>query len=212
VATPDKAAAPTGAPPTGAPPTGIRRWLTFKLVGQASAVVGLVAGVLGLLFLLVPGLKPGSGEQQSAKIELASVNDRATLREYLGAEGIKTGGLAPWALRRLGVLAALRYSSTGLAGKELPLVVSLTSRETGVTACRHTYRFRAGTGAPPAIRVWTPFPARARKPPETFNLHVTLFPPDGKQPALDAVDQNGIAGLDRPQPGPTDAPLPVRLC
>lgn len=207
MAAPEKAAAPTGTAPTG-----VRRWLTFKLVGQASAVVGLIAGALGLLFLLVPGLKPGSGEQATAKIEIASVNDRATLREYLGAEGIATGSLAPWALRRLGVLTTLHYSSTGLAGKELPLVVSLTSRETGITACRHTYRFKAGTGAPPTIRTWTAFPARVRTRPETFNLHATLFPPDGKPPALDAVDQNGIAGLDRPQPGPPGAELPVALC
>jgi hypothetical protein len=195
----------------GEPPKQRRR-PSFALVGQVGAVVGLVAGIVGLIFTFAPGLRPEQAAAPSGRLEVADVNDRATLREYLGAEGIATGSLAPWVLRRVGVLTTVRYTVEGLDGKSLPLVVSLTSRETGVIACKHTYTITPSKGAPPTFRVWTPFPARLGPPGEAFNLHVTLFPPGGKPPHLDAIDRNGIAGLGRAQPGPAAAELPVALC
>jgi hypothetical protein len=69
-----------------------------------------------------------------------TVNNRATLREYLGAEGIATGSLSARVLGRFGVLTTVRYTLSGLGGKELPLVVSLTRSETGDVVCRHTSR------------------------------------------------------------------------
>lgn len=199
------------APAEEAPAERPRRRLSFSVVVQAGVVVGLVGGVVGLLFTLVPGLKPEKAAQPTANLEVAAVDDRAMLRDYLAAEGIDPGEIAPSVLRRVGVLTTIRLSSTGLEGKELPLVVSLTSRDTSVIACKHTYRLKAGKGPPPTFRAWAAFPTRAR-PGESFNLHVTLFPPNGKPPPLDAEDRTGIAGLDRPQPGPANANLPVDLC
>ena len=140
--------------------TARRHRLSFGIVGQAAVVVGLIGGIVGLVFTFVPGLKPGSDEKQTADLELADVNGRATLREYLNAEGIASGTLSPAALKRLGVLSTIHYTSSGLGGKELPLVVSLTSRDTGNVVCRHTYRVRAGSGTPLTFRSWSPFPAR----------------------------------------------------
>ncbi len=184
-----------------------RRWLSFGIVGQAAVVVGLIGGVVGLFFTFVPSCRPGSDEKPTADLELADVNDRATLREYLTSEGIPTGMLSPAVLRRLGVLATVRYASSGLGGEELPLVVSLTSRETGRVACLHTYRVEASSGTPVTFRSWSPFPASPRTATDSYNLHVTLFPPDGQPPALDADDENGIPGP--PTSGP---PLPFDLC
>jgi hypothetical protein len=197
------------APPkeTEAPPAR-RRWLSFGLVGQAAAVVGLIGGVAGLLFTFVPSLRPGSGEKPSAQLELASVNDRATLREYLFAEAIPLGSLSKAVLRRLGVLTTIRYTSSGLGGKELPLVVSLTSRETGDVVCEHRYPVKAKGGPPLTFRVWTPFPAHPRAQNDSYNLHVTLFPPSGKPPSLDAADHDGIPA---PRAG-SAAALPLDLC
>ena len=185
-----------------------RRWLSFGLVGQTAAVVGLIGGIVGLLFTFAPWLRPQPAPQPSAKLELVDVNGRATLREYLSAEGIRTGSLSAAALQRLGVLTTIRYTSSGLGSKELPLVVSLTSRQTGNMVCQHTYRVRAGGGLPLTFRAWSPFPTRPRVPNDSYNLHVTLFPPSGKVPSLDAADHDGI-----PLPtGVSQAPLPLDLC
>lgn len=171
-----------------------RPWLSFGIVGQAAAVVGLIGGVVGLVFTFVPSLRPGSQEKPTADLELADVNGRATLREYLNAEGMAAGTLSPQVLKRLGVLATIHYTSSGLGGKRLPLVVSLTSRESGEVVCQHTYRVNAGGGTPLTFRSWTPFPAMTQAASHSYNLHVTLFPPDGKPPSLDADDENGIPG------------------
>lgn len=184
-----------------------RRWLSFGIVGQAAVVVGLIGGIVGLVFTFVPGLRPGSNTNPTADLELADVNGRATLREYLNSEGIPPGTLSPGALKRLGVLATIHYTSSGLGGKELPLVVSLTSRETGHVVCQHTYRVKAGGGAPLTFRSWSPFPATPQTASDSYNLHVTLFPPDGKPPSLDADDENEIPGA--PVAGPQ---LPLDLC
>jgi hypothetical protein len=185
-----------------------RRWRpSFALVGKVAAVVGLIAGVLGLLFTFFPDLRPTPSEDPSAELELADVNGRATLREYLNSEGIPAGTLSPEALKRLGVLATIHYSSTGLGGKELPLVVSLTSRETGNVVCEHTYRIKAGGGAQLTFRSWSPFPAAPQAEGAAYNLHVTLFPPDETPPSLAADDQNDIPGA-----ATSAAPLPLDLC
>jgi hypothetical protein len=195
------------AAPGPADETPRRRWASFGIVGQAAVVVGLIGGVVGLVFTFFPGLRPGSDEKPTADLELADVNGRATLREYLNAEGIPPGALSPAALKRLGVLAMIHYTSSGLGGKELPLVVSLTSRETGDVVCQHTYRVDAGSGAPLTFRSWSPFPATPSTASDSYNLHVTLFPPDGKPPSFDADDENEIPGAAVAGP-----PLPLDLC
>jgi hypothetical protein len=200
--------APAGGAAADGAPEERRRRVSFALVGQAAAVVGLIGGVVGLVFTFVPSLRPGQGAQPTAAVEIADVNDRATLREYLGAEGIATGSLSPQVLRTLGVLTTVHYTATGLNGKELPLVVALTSRDTGVTVCRHTYPLTPRKGVPPTFRAWMPFPSRPRAG-ESFNLHVTLFPPGGKPPPLDSRDHNGIPGLDGVQLGVAAIPLDI---
>ena len=200
------------APAADGAPEQRRRRLSFALVGQAAAVVGLIGGVVGLVFTFVPSLRPGSGSKAAptAKLEIADVNERATLREYLGAEGIPTGSLSPAALRVVGVLTTVHYTTTGLDGKQLQLVVSLASRETGETVCRHTYPLKVGGGIAPTFRAFTPFPSKPAAADELFNVHVTLFPPDGRRPALDARDHSGIPGPGRTQP--SLAAVPLDLC
>jgi hypothetical protein len=200
------------APAADSAPEERRRRLSFALVGQAAAVVGLIGGVAGLVFTFVPSLRPGSGSgaAPTAKLELADVNERATVREYLDAEGIPFASLSRDALNVVGVLTTVHYTTTGFDGKQLQLVVSLASRETGVTVCRHTYPLKVGGGIAPTFRAFLPFPSKPAAPEELFNVHVTLFPPGGKPPALDSRDHNGIPGPGRVQA--SLAALPLDLC
>jgi hypothetical protein len=186
-----------------------RRRLSFGIVGQTAVVVGLIGGVVGLVFTFFPGLRPssGGGAKPAADVAIASVNPKATLREYLNAERISAGGLSPAVLGRLGVLATIHYTSSGLGDKELPLVVSLTSSESGKVVCEHTYRIDAGSGEPLTVRSWSPFPATPGAEPGSYDLHVTLFRPDGQPPGLDAADENDIPGVSVAGPR-----LPLDLC
>jgi len=186
-----------------------RRWLSFGLVGQISSVLLLVSTVVGLLRVFDPGLFPGGGSKvtPSGKIELADVNPRATLLEYQLAEQNPVGSLSKAVLRRVGVLTTIRYSSTGLRGKQLELAVTLTSRDSGDVVCGHMYPIAAGDGSPLTFRTWSPFPAQPRAN-DSYDLHVTLFPPSGHSPSLDAADHDGIPA---PPAAPT-APLPLDLC
>ena len=187
-----------------------RRWLSFGLVGQIATVAGLVATIVGLLFTLFPDWRPGGGggaQKPSGKVELANVNPRATLLEYQLAERNPIGSLSKAVLRRLGVLTTIRYSSSGFRGKQLQLAVTLTSSTTGSVVCGHTYPIEAGDGSQMTFRVWSPFPAHPRAN-DSYNLHVTLFPPSGHSPSLDAADRDGI-----PAPPATSATLlPIPLC
>jgi hypothetical protein len=193
------------APPA---PASRRRRLSFGIVGQAAAVVGLIGGVVGLLFTFVPSLRPGSGDKPGGTISLVDVNDSATLREYMTADGIPSASLSKAALQSVGVLTTIRYSSTGLGGKQLLLDVVLTSRTTGAVACEHGYHVKAGDGSSLTFRAWTPFPAGRRSANDSYNLHVTLFPPSGRSPSLDAADHNGIPA----PPVANAAPVPLDLC
>jgi hypothetical protein len=186
-----------------------RRWLSFGLVGQIATVTGLVATMVGLLFTFFPGLRPGGGggEKPSGEVALADVNPRATLLEYQLAERNPIGSLSKAVLRRLGVLTTIHYSSSGFRGKELQLAVTLTSRATGDVVCGHTYPIEAGDGSPVTFRVWSPFPAHPRAN-DSYDLHVTLFPPSGRSPSLDAADRDGIPA----PPAASTAPLPLQLC
>jgi hypothetical protein len=187
-----------------------RRWLSFGLVGQITSVLVLVSTTVGLLRVFDPGLFPGGGsggQQPGGKVVLADVNPRATLLEYQRAERNPIGSLSKAALQRVGVLTTIRYSSSGFRAKELQLAVTLTSRTTGDVVCGHTYPIEAGDGSQITFRVWSPFPAHPR-PNDSYDLHVTLFPPSGHSPSLDAADRDGI-----PAPPATSAtPLPIPLC
>jgi hypothetical protein len=175
---------------------------SFALVGKVSAVIGLIGGVLGLLFTFAPGLKPEKKEsvRESANVELTDVNPRATNREYLSAEGIKTGNLSPAALSQLGVLATVRITSTGYDGKPLPLIASLTDPRTGSVVCERMTIITPGNDEP-TYRSWVAYPPRAG----TFNLHVTLFKPNRKPPPIGTADRSGI---DAPEPNPGS----LRVC
>src|SRR6476660_3831649 len=58
---------------------------TMRLAKQATVIVGLVSGTVGLLFLFVPGLRPGSGSDapQAAKITGVTLNPRTTHGQFL---------------------------------------------------------------------------------------------------------------------------------
>ena len=185
----------TETPPAEAPRR--RRKISFALVGQASAVVGLVAACLGILFTLVPGLKPGSGDHGSPRepeLTVQGVARRVPLQEYLTAERLPRGSTSAAALRHLGAMATVRYTVGGYNGRQLQLDAALADADTGATACVHRYTLPPASGTTQTMRVWLGFPGGAAAARATYNLHVSLFPPDGKPPPLRAHDLEGIPG------------------
>jgi len=183
------------APPSEEPAPRQGR-ISFKLVGQAGAVVGLIGGIVGLVFTFAPSLRPGSGSatKPAAELDVGTVSRRVPLGEYLAAERIPRGTFSAEALRHLGAMVTIGYDATGFGGKDLQLDVSLTNADTGATACAHRYAIPAGGGPGQTMRAWMAFPGGAAAARGTYNLHVSLFGPEGKPPPLRAKDHDGIPG------------------
>jgi hypothetical protein len=101
---------------------GARRLLT-----TAGVLIGLIAGAVGLVFTLAPGLKPCLGDT-SAKFTGAPVFPHVRFRDHL----IRTGAKREEAAKEPNLLGAevrFSYATSGLRGAELTVTWSLITIE-----------------------------------------------------------------------------------
>lgn len=97
----------------------------------AGTIVALVSGVLGLLFLLKPDLKPsGKAPKQAATLSQLRVSP-APRQEYLARIGSPTQPYTKRELARRGELLRFRVAITGFEGKHLVLRSELFARAGG---------------------------------------------------------------------------------
>jgi hypothetical protein len=180
-------------------------WLDFlkdadsKITGWAkavAAVAGAIAAVLGVVFLLLPWLKPDEpckGQQLAGQLTKLVVDRSVTYGGYLKLIHASTDGVDPNRLLQRGKLLAFQVEAIGYKGKRLPI------RWTTLTA--------DGEPVPePALNdqlalelkpedctdtaresVWTANPAH----PGRYLVEVTLFDDDGQ--ALDAARSGTFA-------------------
>jgi hypothetical protein len=101
-------------------------------LGQAAALVGLIGGVVGLVFVFRPGWKPDT-PQDVGKADITEVRVRqpVTFRRYLQRLKLEPGTLSEQQLSRLGVLIAFEAQIQGFKGKQLPLRWELNNDATG---------------------------------------------------------------------------------
>ena len=92
-------------------------------VGQASAVVGLIGGVVALVFIFKPGWKPQAPSNASkASISDTRVFQPVTFKRYLQRQQLPIDqGLSRAYLARPGVMVSFHYEIVGLRHKKLPL-------------------------------------------------------------------------------------------
>ena len=92
------------------------------MLALAATVVGLVSGVVGLVFLFDPDLQPqGEAAEQAATLSQLRVKPNASFREYLAREDFPTAEYTAAKLSERGALLQFRVRITGFEGKRLIL-------------------------------------------------------------------------------------------
>jgi hypothetical protein len=97
---------------------------TSGYLKQAGVILGLISGVVGLLFLLFPGLRPeapGAGRDESASLSGLSLVAPTTKGQYLDSSDQKKDGFTREQLEQPGAMASFKLTATGYKGKELTL-------------------------------------------------------------------------------------------
>ena len=118
------------APAAPAAPAGDGR--TMRLAKQATVIVGLVSGTVGLLFLFVPSLRPGGGSDapQSARISGVKLNPRTTNGQFLDYSDKSKLGFTQKQLAVVGASIFARIEIDGYRGKSLTLERQLVDTRT----------------------------------------------------------------------------------
>jgi hypothetical protein len=110
--------------PTAPPAAGTASDGRFmRIAKQGTVVLGLVTGTVGLLFLLVPGLRPGQSTpppaDQSASIGGMVLNPRTTRGQFLDYSDQSKLGFTREQLAVVGASAFARVKLVGYRGKTL---------------------------------------------------------------------------------------------
>lgn len=153
----------------------------MAIVAGLGAIVALVSGAIGLVFLLRPGLKPKPPPAHTA-VHLSRVSfDRGvSFAQYLARADQPVGGLDRKILRRRGELLTVHFTIIGYEGKRLPLRWHLLDLEDGGQV--GTQRAITITGTAEQDEgdwpVWVPSPRR----PGRYAIDVELLNPPGKVP------------------------------
>jgi hypothetical protein len=164
-------------------------------VGQATAVVTLITGILSLVFIARPGCKPtlppdkGIGEIQKPPAVLSPV----TFKSYLRKLELPTGTLSAEQLGRVGVMVEFHYKVYGFGGKKLPLHWELDDAQTNdVVAGDRALIISPSTNEEGReFFIWVPVPKTRR----TYYVVGRLFQPGGTVPIDDfkTRDFDGLA-------------------
>ena len=185
--------------PEGARRAGfsLRRFSTAKAaVLGAGGLASAVAGVLGLVFLVWPALKPESPPAAaSGRIvpeELEIVDRGLPLGDYCRRRGLPCPGLSPAQLGARGHVVSFAVEAEGYEDKRLPLRWSMYAAATGQRVADPAFNDQAAWPDDtyvPARRqdrntgeFWVPLPGD----PGTYYVRLELYPHEGAR--LDAQD------------------------
>jgi hypothetical protein len=126
------AAAPAAAAAAPATPAPSGDGRTMRLAKQATVIVGLISGTVGLLFLFVPSLRPGggSGPPQSARITGVKLNPRTTQGQFLDYSDKSKLGFTRQQLAIVGASIFARIEINGYRHKSLILERQLVDATT----------------------------------------------------------------------------------
>ena len=172
--------------------------LRFRIptVGQISAIVGLIAGILGLVFIAFPALRP-EAPQDTGTVEVSDVRVRqpVTFARYLKRLKLPPGQLSEEFLARRGVMIEFQTQIEGFRGKQLPLRWELNDAATNdVVDEDQAVTIKPSTNNEGRTWfVWAPAPETTGK----YYVTVTIYqPPKGEVDVpLEAFDSPEFTGL-----------------
>lgn len=187
---------PASAVDQQATPPKARPSLRHPSVGQASAVVGLIGGVVALVFIFKPGWKPQAPSNASkATITDKRVFQPVSFKRYLQRQQLPiTPGLTRDYLNRPGVMVSFHYEIVGLRHKKLPLRWELSDVATNdlVASKNSAYTLvPANDDDAGDWSVWVPAPSKGRD----YYVTVTIYQPQGPPYELKHFDSPTFPGL-----------------
>ena len=151
----------------------------WTLVAQLTGVVSAIVALVGLVFVLVPGLKPeGPAASKGAAFADLTTDPVVTRLDYLRRLDRSMGDYTAAQLRRRGAVVSFNVVITGHKGESLPLRWGVYDAATGQQISREkatTLKAEAPTDQA-SWQVWTPLPkARGQ-----FYVLLELFEEDGR--------------------------------
>jgi hypothetical protein len=144
------------------------------------AVAGAIAAVLGLVFLLLPNLRPeGTPAEGSATFEKPTLERPVTFGQYLRRVELPRAGYTKEKLQQAGVIADVQMTIKGYRGQRLPLrwyVLDLGTHDI-VDEQSKRYAFQPDRNVMPlSWPLWVALP----EAPGPFKLVFEIYPPDAK--------------------------------
>ena len=165
--------------PSDEPEPGGAERSIWTIVGRASALIGLIAAALGLLYQLWPNLQRRADPptRRAAFTELA-VEPGITFRQYLQRVDQEPGDLSEATLARRGAFLEFNVDAQGWRGKALALKLELVNAATGdeVGQEQSTKITPEKDGDPIAWQAFLVYPPGVAGP---FVARMELFDPDG---------------------------------
>jgi hypothetical protein len=160
-------------------PPARKRWLRVPSLGQTAALVGVVGGIVGLVFVFRPGWKPQAPvDVGKADVTNVRVRQPVTFERYPQHLKLPPGTVSKEQLARSGVLITFHVQISGFKGKELPLRWELNDKATGALVSENdAVSLVPSTNDEGRVWfVWVPSPKRARD----YYVTVTIYqPPKG---------------------------------
>ena len=175
----------TDATPTPAEPKekrGLRKWIADLSSGvkAVGAVAGAIAAILGVVFLLVPNLRPErTPEEGSATFGKPTLEQPVTFGQYLRRVELPQTGYSAEKLQQAGVIAAVQLTIKGYKDKHLPLrwyVLDVGTHDI-VDEQSKKYTFQPDRNVTPLT--W-PFWVALPTTPGPFRIVFEIYPPNAK--------------------------------
>jgi hypothetical protein len=154
----------------------------FGLARRTAAVVGFVATVVGLIFVLWPSLKPeGPPPERGARLENLTLDQPLTFGQYLDRKELSKAPYGPAELERRGAYVEFDYTIEGYKDKLLPLRWQLIDAGSHQQVAQ-SRDIRIKPLAPTdqgSWEVWIPIP---RDPARSYFVQIELFNDAGSVP------------------------------
>lgn len=173
-------------------PSPKKKRSVFALVGQAGVLVGLIGGIVTLVFVFRPGWKPKEVDVGTAKITDVRVLEPVTFKRYLQEQELSTGTLSREQLLKSGVMVSFHYELDGFRGRRVPLRWELNEAKTNALVDQD----QAVTITPSTNAegrdwfVWVPQPRARRR----YYITVTLYQPGKQLVPLEHFDTASFTG------------------
>jgi hypothetical protein len=168
--------------PEPTPKRGLRKWLGDLSTGVKTigGIAGAIAAVLGVLFLLVPNLRPEpTPDEGSATFEKPTLEQPVTFGQYLRRVELPQTSYSAAQLKRPGVIAAVQLTIKGYRGRSLPLrwyALDLGTHDI-VDEQSKRYLFKPDRNVTPLT--W-PFWVALPETPGPFKIVFEIYPPGAK--------------------------------